>query len=165
MHGVRIRITICCDWWQDPRSRTGIFADRHRAAPGDVTQREGLFAASERPYRRPVCGIGQWHRRNNQLSRWSAGYVDLAWQSVHIACRSSDAALAVKSDTPPRSGWLDEQRTVPSGNVSGGRNLYSTGSLFPRTCTEVPGELGRLKGGWATDLGVARCAPHWLVQN
>src|SRR5437870_12841635 len=59
----------------------------------------------------------------------------------------------------------DEQRTVPSGNVSGGRNLYSTGSLFPRTCTEVPGELGRLKGGWATDLGVARCAPHWLVQN
>src|SRR5437879_13200845 len=36
----------------------------------------------------------------------------------------------------------DEQRTVPSGNVSGGRNLYSTGALFPRTCTEVPGEEG-----------------------
>ena len=26
-------------------------------------------------------------------------------------------------------------------------------------------ELGRLKGGWATELGVARCAPYWLVQN
>ncbi|PYT29625.1 MAG: hypothetical protein DMG57_11065 [Acidobacteria bacterium] len=40
----------------------------------------------------------------------------------------------------------DEQRTVPSGNVSGGRNLYSTGSLFPRTCTEVPGEIGEITG-------------------
>ena len=34
----------------------------------------------------------------------------------------------VESQTPPRSGWLDE--------------------------------LGRLKGGWAKSLGVARCAPY-----
>ena len=26
-------------------------------------------------------------------------------------------------------------------------------------------ELSRLKGGWAVGLGVARCAPHWSVQN
>ena len=30
--------------------------------------------------------------------------------------------LHIKSDTPPRSGWLDEQRAVPDENVSGGRN-------------------------------------------
>jgi hypothetical protein len=38
-----------------------------------------------------------------------------------------------ESDTPPRSGWLDE--------------------------------LDRLNGGWSAGLGVARCAPYWLVQN
>ncbi|MBM3776252.1 MAG: PIN domain-containing protein, partial [Acidobacteria bacterium] len=26
-------------------------------------------------------------------------------------------------------------------------------------------ELDRLKGGWAKGLGVARCAPYWLLQN
>ena len=26
-------------------------------------------------------------------------------------------------------------------------------------------ELGRLKGGWSVGLGVARCAPYWLIQN
>jgi hypothetical protein len=26
-------------------------------------------------------------------------------------------------------------------------------------------ELGRLKGGWSVGLGVAHCAPYWLVQN
>src|SRR5260370_41646986 len=26
-------------------------------------------------------------------------------------------------------------------------------------------ELGRLKGGRAVGLGVARCAPYWLIQN
>jgi len=26
-------------------------------------------------------------------------------------------------------------------------------------------ELGRLKGGWSADLGVARCAPIGLLQN
>jgi len=37
-----------------------------------------------------------------------------------------------------------EQRTVPGGNVSGGRNLYSTGSLFPTTCTQVPWRESRI---------------------
>jgi hypothetical protein len=26
-------------------------------------------------------------------------------------------------------------------------------------------ELGRLKGGWSAEFGVARCAPHRLIQN
>src|SRR5437870_3195303 len=38
---------------------------------------------------------------------------------------------------------LREHPTIPGGNVSGGRNLCSTGSLFPTTCTEVSGELSR----------------------
>ena len=39
-----------------------------------------------------------------------------------------------------RNRLSGKQRTVPGGNVSGGTNLYSTGSLFPTTCTQVPGE-------------------------
>ena len=26
-------------------------------------------------------------------------------------------------------------------------------------------ELGRLKGGWSMGLGVARCAPYWLISK
>src|SRR6266540_899308 len=37
----------------------------------------------------------------------------------------------------------DERRTVPRGNVSGGRNLGAAVSLDSTTCAEVPGESRR----------------------
>src|SRR5207253_8605181 len=55
-----------------------------------------------------------------------------------------------------------KQRTVPGGNVSGGRNLYSTGSLFPTTCTEVPGESG---GATARVVGRSNGTDHLLPDS
>src|SRR5262245_42838485 len=49
--------------------------------------------------------------------------------------------------------------------------LCSANKRFPNTRVRHPpqsgwlDEFGRLKGGWSKSLGVARCAPHWLVQN
>jgi len=34
----------------------------------------------------------------------------------------------------------DEQRTVPVGNVSSGRNFGAAAPVFPRACAEVSGE-------------------------
>jgi hypothetical protein len=35
-----------------------------------------------------------------------------------------------------------EQRTVPAGNVSGGKKLGAPVPLFPKDCAELPGESG-----------------------
>jgi hypothetical protein len=37
----------------------------------------------------------------------------------------------------------DEQRTVPVGNVSSGRNFGAAAPVFPRACAEVSGESRR----------------------
>src|ERR1700730_19216161 len=48
-----------------------------------------------------------------------------------------------------------ERRTVPYGNVSGGRNLGASVPLFPRVCAKVPGECRRC---------TQECVRHSLVR-
>ena len=86
----------------------------------------------------PEPRLDSRYKSTPQCFRDLASTAKFRWQDCDAACRTRPAC-------DPGIGTYNEVRHPPrSGWLD---------------------ELGRLKGGWSVGLGVAQCAPYWLVQN